>query len=57
MAAQYNFFKENKFAPIESLIGANNPSAEVLIFLETTKKLIKSAVKKDEKDSMDKIIV
>jgi hypothetical protein len=57
MAARYNFFKENEFAPIESLIGANNPSVEVLIFLETTKKLVKSAVKKDKEDSIDKIIV
>jgi hypothetical protein len=57
MAAQYNFFKENEFAPIESLIGANNLFAEVLIFLETTKKYIKSAVKENEEDSMDKIIV
>jgi hypothetical protein len=57
MAAQYNFFKKNEFAPIGSLIGANNPSAEVLIFLETTKKFIKSVVRKDKEDGIDKIIV
>jgi hypothetical protein len=57
MTAQYNLFKENEFAPIGSLIGANNPSAEVLIFLETTKKFIKSAMKENEEDSIDKIIV
>jgi hypothetical protein len=28
MAVRYNFFKENEFAPIGSLIGANNPSSD-----------------------------
>jgi hypothetical protein len=47
MGARYNFFKENEFAPIGSLIGSNNPSEAVLLFLETLKKLIKSASKED----------
>jgi hypothetical protein len=42
--------------PICSLIGANSPSEEVQLFLETTKKLIKSAMKKDEEDDMDQIL-